>query len=104
VTDTAAERVWYAVSPSGEGAELALKVSVPSEHPDMGWGCIISLGILEARSYTIYGTDSWQAIQEAMLFVARRIDYFTEEGWSFYWEKNGDMANASELAYDPKTF
>jgi hypothetical protein len=92
------------VSPSGEGGDLVLRVSVPREYPHMGWGCSVSLGILEPRSLTIYGVDSWQAIREGMLFTARRIRDFADSGWKFYWEKDGDLADGSELAYDPKSF
>lgn len=99
-----AEKIWYAVSPSGISGDLILRVGVPSEYPDMGWGCTVSLGVLEPSSLLIYGADSWQAIQEAMLFIARRVNHFSENGWMFYWEKDGERAYASELAHDSKTF
>lgn len=104
MTGIAAARIWYAVSPSGEAGDLVLRVSVPREYPDMGWGCSVSLGLLEPLAVTIYGVDSWQAMREAMLFMARRIRDFADNGWMFYWEKDGDLADASELAYDPKSF
>jgi hypothetical protein len=104
VTGIAAQRIWYAVSPNGDGDKLVLRVSVPVDDPDKGWGCTVYLGILEAHSYTIYGVDAWQAIREAMLFVARRIGHYAEDGWLFYWEKDGEPADASEIAYDPNAF
>lgn len=100
----AAERNWYAVSPSGKGDELILQIGVPHETPDMGWGCTVSLGILENSTHMIYGGDSWQALQLSMHFVVRRLRHFSEQGWTFYWAKDEDRADAEELIDGPQPF
>jgi len=97
-----AERIWYAVSPEGSGAELALRIGMPHETADMGWACEVSLGVLEAPPLTIYGADSWQALQLAMHFVARRLGYFSKQGWKFYWAKNEDAVDPDELVRIPE--
>lgn len=97
----AAQRIWYAVSPSGKGDELILQVSVPCEYRDMGWRCEVSLGIVEESSHMIYGADSWQALQLSLQFAVRRLQYFSGRGWAFYWAKDEDPADPEELIDAP---
>ncbi|MFZ6675753.1 DUF6968 family protein [Undibacterium sp. Xuan67W] len=90
------ERQWYAVSPDGERAELILGIAAPvKDHLD--WGCTVSLGILDSHPSRIYGVDSWHAVQQAMLFIARRVTHFSEAGWLFYWDKDGGPASPADL-------
>lgn len=98
----AAERVLYAIAPDGAGRELILQVGVPASDEKRGWGCRVSVGFIDTIPITIYGYDAWQAIQESMLLIARRVGHYEEDGWQFYWEKDGDRAHASDLAIDPK--
>jgi hypothetical protein len=94
VTDIAAERRWYVISPEGIGQTLVVRVGVPVKRED-DWSCSVSLGVLD--SYMIYGVDSWQAIQQAILFAARRVSHFVEDGWKLYWEEHGDKADPNDL-------
>jgi hypothetical protein len=96
MTDIAVERSWYVVSPEGVGYDLILRVGAPVKRGG-DWACSVSLGVLETRSYTLYGVDSWQAVQLAILFIARRIADFSGNGWKFYWEKDGDEASPNDL-------
>lgn len=94
--NVAAERRWYAKSPEGSEVPLVISVGVPEKQED-DWSCSVSLGVLDSRSYTIRGIDSWQALQLAMSFVARRVGSFMENGWELYWEKGGDQARPNDL-------
>lgn len=97
----AAERVLYAISPDGIGQDLVLTVDAPVETKDRGWNCKVSIGFI-GPTLTIAGMDAWQAIQESMLFVAKRVGHQEESGWKFYWEKDGDRMYAVDLAADPE--
>jgi len=96
MNDIAAERSWYAISPEGTGHTLVVRVGVPAKRVD-DWSCSVSLGVLDSYPYMIYGIDSWQAIQQAILFAARRVGHFIEDGWKLYWEENGDEADQNDL-------
>jgi hypothetical protein len=92
----AAERRWYAVAPDGQDHDLVIRVSAP--YVDDGvWRAEVSLGVLEKRSHSIAGEDSWQALFLAMSFAATRVGHFAEDGWSFYWERGGERAAPEDL-------
>lgn len=94
--DIAAERYWYAVAPDGQGHDLVIRASVP--YVDDGvWWVKVSLGVLEERSQSIAGVDSWQALFLAMSFAATRVAHFAQDGWSFYWERDGERAAPQDL-------
>lgn len=96
MNDFLIERRWYAVSPDGVGADLSLSIAAPiKDHTD--WGCAVSLGILDSHPSRIYGVDSWHAIQMAMSFIALRVRHFSETGWLFYWDKDGNPATPDDL-------
>ncbi|RZI44254.1 hypothetical protein EGT07_02175 [Herbaspirillum sp. HC18] len=96
MNDIVAERSLYVISPEGEGKALVLRVGVPTKRED-DWACSVSLGVLDSQLYTIYGIDSWQAVQQALLFASRRVGHFVEDGWKLYWEKNGEAATPNDL-------
>lgn len=94
--DVAAERCWYVVSPEGVGQVLVARVGIPVKRVD-DWSCSVSLGVLDSYPYTLYGIDSWQSLQQAILFAARRVAHFVEDGWKLYWEQDGDTADPNDL-------
>jgi hypothetical protein len=97
----AAERTWFAVAPDGTESEVTITVGIPTPGTHGGWSAAVSLGALEARTHSITGVDSWQAICLAMSFAATRVGHFAEDGWKFYWERGGDIASAEDLASVP---
>jgi hypothetical protein len=97
VDPAAAERIWFAVAPDGSEHTLVLRVGVPTQQPEGQWGASISLGVLDPRAHTIFGVDAWQAVDEGMRFIARRVEHFAEDGWRFFWEQGGEAASPSEL-------
>jgi len=42
--------------------------------------------------------DSWQALEQAMFHVAKRIQSFERLGWRFYWGPEREVASPSELS------
>ena len=93
----AAERVWFAVAPDGTEHRVALQVGVPAQASDGVWWSAVSLLPMESREQRIAGLDAWQAVEQAMLFIARRVGHFAADGWQFYWEHGGEPAAPSEL-------
>ena len=96
-----AQRVLYAISPQGDGQDLILRVDVPVEIPKMGWGSQVSMGFI-TPSTMIYGADAWQSIGEAIRFIATRVGHYEENGWKFYWEKDGERSYAVDLVTIPQ--
>lgn len=97
----AAERTWFGVAPDGAEKEVVLRIGVPTVAPGGEWRSTVSLGILESRTYDIAGIDAWQAISLSMRFAASRIGHFAENGWKFYWERDGELALPADLADAP---
>jgi hypothetical protein len=93
-----AERVWLAVSPDGRECQVALRVEAPLQQDRGEWSCAVSLGALDERSDTVAGMDSWQALEQAMFHVAKRIQSFERLGWRFYWGPEREVASPSELS------
>ncbi|MCU6432868.1 hypothetical protein LPB67_03625 [Undibacterium sp. Jales W-56] len=96
MNDFLMERNWYAVSPDGVGAELNLCIAAPLKN-HIDWCCAVSLGVLDTHPSTIYGIDSWHAVQMAILFITRRVTHFSDAGWLFYWDKDGERVMPSAL-------
>jgi hypothetical protein len=97
----AAERVWFAVAPDGSGHEVAIRVMVPTKADRGEWRAAVSIGGTDSRPCSIAGIDSWQAICLAMSFSATRLGHFAEDGWAFYWEREGEAAIPEDLASAP---
>ena len=93
-----AERVWLAVSPDGRECQAVLRVGAPVPEPHGGWECSVSLGALDHRTDTVAGADSWQAVEQAMFHIAKRIQTFERLGWRFYWGPEREEASPSELS------
>src|SRR5687768_9870795 len=94
---TAAEKTLFAVAPDGTEHSVVLRVGIPERRPDGLWSASVSLGALDSHPSSIYGDDSWQAIQLAMRFIATRVGHFGNGGWQFFWERGGDAFPPSEL-------
>ncbi|MFC6217098.1 DUF6968 family protein [Pelomonas aquatica] len=94
----AAERIWFAVAPDGTEHEVVVAIGPPTKAERGEWRSVASVGCLETATHSIAGIDSWQAIELAMRFSARRIGHFAEIGWRFYWERGGELATAQDLA------
>ncbi|MDQ0570957.1 hypothetical protein QFZ42_002791 [Variovorax paradoxus] len=97
---TPARRVWHVVSPTGEEHQVILEVGIPAPRPDGSWGVMTSVGGLDPEPRIIFGVDAWQAMSLGMHFVANQVEFFSEKGWQFFWERAGDRASASELRCD----
>ena len=94
----AIERTWYAVSPNGgPGGAVTFGVGLPRPEPDSGWAVAVSLGGIEPDPRKIVGEDGWQAVALGMRFVAARLADFSDRGWKFYWDKDGELANVEDL-------
>jgi hypothetical protein len=48
---------------------------------------------------TIFGVDSWQAVELAMRFITKLVIHAEQEGWRFFWKEGGDPATAAELMH-----
>ncbi|HZP66907.1 MAG TPA: hypothetical protein VFB32_11410 [Rudaea sp.] len=94
----AAERTFFAVAPDGSGHDAALRISVPIRQRACEWHAVVTLPGLDEGRYAIAGVDAWQAIRLAMRFSATRIHRFVDDGWQFYWERDGLPAAPAELA------
>jgi hypothetical protein len=92
-----ASRTIFAVSPEGGGQLISIGFEAPLIRSGGDWGAKIFLDILDTFPVTIYGIDSWQAVREAMRFVVTRMNHFAEEGWRFYWEKDGEQFEPNDL-------
>ena len=92
-----AEREWLAISPERAEFQVALRIRCPQHKPRGEWTCEVSLGALDAKPIEIAGMDSWQAVEQAMLHVARRIHHFESLGWQFYWDAQRERAFPTDL-------
>jgi hypothetical protein len=91
------EREWFAIAPDGSEHALVLRVSAAVLHPDGHWSAAASLGVLDSYPHAIMGMDSWQAVLEAVRFIAGEVSHFEQQGWRFFWERGGDPATAGDL-------
>jgi hypothetical protein len=91
------EREWLGIDPSEAEHKLLLRVGNISLQPRGDWTAEVSLGDIDPRSYTVHGTDSWQAMHEGMRFAAARIKHLEKEGWRFYFERGDEQASAADL-------
>jgi hypothetical protein len=97
---TFAERIWLGVSPNGEKHRIVLRVGAPVQKARSEWSCIISLGALDDRTDEIAGADSWQAVEQSMLHVAKRVAVLERCGWRFFfWDAQDDPASYTDLLH-----
>ena len=95
------KRTWFAIAPDGAEHDVVISVGLPAQVPRGEWRAVVSVGCLESRTHSIAGIDSWQALCLAMSFAATRVGHFAEDGWRFYWERDGDIATPEDLAGAP---
>jgi hypothetical protein len=96
--ETFAERVWPAISPEGKESVAYIRVSTPKLQPRGEWTVTVSLTPMTHRSDDIHGTDSWQAVELAMLHAAKLVQHFERIGWRFYWDDiDREAACAADL-------
>jgi len=88
-----ARRCLFAIAPDGTEHEIVLAVGAPRLHPGGEWSADVSLGVLPYKPFTVFGVDSWQALELAMRYVALQVEHFTEQGWRFFQEKGGESAS-----------
>lgn len=89
VSNVVAERNMLAISPEGALREFNVKVSVPFEDSDGNWYCQTDPGLGD-KVINIAGVDSWQALEEAMKFCARRAKDREKQGWKYRWPDDGE--------------
>ncbi len=94
------ERTWFGISPDGSEHEVKLCIGIPERQPSGDWFADVSLVPLEMNVRRIFGIDSWQALQLAQRFAARRVSHFVEDGWKLFWERGGEGALPIELLND----
>ena len=82
------ERRARAVSPDGESVSVRCIISDPSITAKGDLYVSLCLLGLDQLSHSISGADHWQAVDLAMLTARERLEYFSNLGWSFYWEKD----------------
>ena len=92
-----ASRTVFSVSPQGVEGDITIGIGLPVKRACGDWGVAVSLDTLDTHQVTIYGIDSWQAVREAMRFVAVRFSHFSESGWGFFWERNGEKLEPGDL-------
>lgn len=97
VESIAAETTLFAIAPNGAEHTVVLRVGIPALQANGAWGASVFLGALDSHSSTIFGDDSWQAIQLAMRFIAIRVAHFGDDGWRFFWERGGEAFSPPEL-------
>ena len=96
-SEVIAEREWLAVSPDDKERRVVLRVSRAEHRPRGEWICSVSVDDIDSRTHEIAGMDSWQAVELAMHFVAKRIIAFQRQGWKFYWDEKREPALPTDL-------
>jgi hypothetical protein len=97
VTTQYVERIWLGISPSGERHQVVLRISAPILQLRGEWVSTVSLGVLDPRSDDVAGMDSWQAMQQSMQHVAKRVQAFERQGWHFFfWDAQHDSASHAD--------
>jgi hypothetical protein len=93
------ERVWFAVAPDGTQHTLSLRIGAPHQEPGGEWAATASLGVLDPHPHSIVGIDSWQAVHEAMRFIASGVRHYHTVGWRYFWERGGEEAPPADLLH-----
>jgi hypothetical protein len=93
----AATTTWFARGPDGTPHVVTLVVGLPTRQRAGHWSAPVTLAGLEKRTYDISGPDGVQAISLAMRFVAQRLDYFAENGWTFHVTEHGPRVLVDDL-------
>jgi hypothetical protein len=97
-------RKWFAVAPNGAEHEIVFGIRALSPDAHGDWVATVSLGILNCREDAIIGIDAWQAVELAMVHIARHIQHCESLGWRFFWQPIGESVHASELLTASRAF
>ncbi|TFW10617.1 hypothetical protein E4L96_23175 [Massilia arenosa] len=91
-----AMRTWAGLSPAGERKVITARIAAPVCDTEGRMSCLADPGFDEAP-VSIFGEDSWQALELALRFCRDIARGKMQRGWQLRWPDTDELLASSDL-------